>query len=280
MSSWGRTEEGLRSVPLLTGRGPPRPATGPKQRPSHGRGGRLATADPSLPSGKKQAPGTGAVRAPARPPGLRSCSAPGRAGDRAASHAGAVSEEGQSRPGHPPPPTAPPRGRRRPSLRAHTASGSQAGIRGGPGSSVTHKPCSQPGARGPGGPGGARGSCWSRGSRQAVLSRRASRAGVPPASLQTGAGTPSPSAVGASGPASSAHLRLLAKLLTILRSRRGNVPAHPCARLRTHVPTPGLISSSGPLLASNPLCNATGTPSSRRAASRVTPPRTCSAVPR
>lgn len=203
-----------------------------------------------------------------------------RPGCVSASHVGAVSEEGQSRPGHPPPPTAPPRGRRRPSLRAHTASGSQAGIRGGPGSSVTHKPCSQPGARGPGGPGGARGSCWSRGSRQAVLSRRASGAGVPPASLQTGAGTPSPSAVRVSGPASPAHLRLLAKLLTILRSRRGNVPARPCARLRTHVPTPGLVSSSGPLLTSNPLCNATGTLSSCRAASPVTPPRTCSAVPR
>lgn len=52
----------------------------------------------------------------------------------------------------------------------------------------------------------------------------------------------------------------------------------PCARLHTRVSTLGLVSSlKFPI--SNPLCNAT-VPTPHRAASRVTPPWTCSEVPR
>lgn len=161
MSPWGEQEgSGLR---LFAQGEAPRPATAPGQihpRPSS-----------SLPWDRGHL-GTGSA------PGLRS---PWSEGARGPS----VELDTRSLP----PPTAPPRGGR------HHAQGPQpappsphslrvtVGTQGRPGGSVTHKPCSQPGARGPGGPGRARGSCWSRGSRQAVVPRSASGAGVPLASL-------------------------------------------------------------------------------------------------
>lgn len=161
MSPWGEQEgSGLR---LFAQGEAPWPATAPGQiqpRPSS-----------SLPWDRSHL-GTGSA------PGLRS---PWSEGARGPS----VELDTRSLP----PPTAPPRGGR------HHAQGPQpappsphslrvtVGTQGRPGGSVTHKPCSQPGARGPGGPGGARGSCWSRGSRQAVVPRSASGAGVPLASL-------------------------------------------------------------------------------------------------